>query len=577
MKKQIILKKIVLLPLCLSMVIAALNSCGTRDFGLDTKVAGISINPSGDVSIVVGQTTTLTVSVTPSNASNKSVTWSSQNTGIATVDAQTGVVTGVSAGTVIIRATAADGSGVTADKSVTVTSTEVKVTSIAINPSGDVSIGIDSTTTLTVAVTPANATNKNVTWSSQSTGIATVDDQTGVVKGVSAGTTTIRATAADGSGIYADKSVTVTTATSGSSEFGNGIVAATNFGGGSGSQTSPYLINNAQQLKKLVDDVNNGNSYASTFFKLTTDIQVTADQWIPIGYTYDLNNYFGFQGNFDGGGHKIIGMRVNSTTLYASGFFAVVDGSTIQNIGIVNANISSSGSSTVGGVGGLVGQANSATISNCYVTGAISGISKVGSLVGMIAESSNITNCYSTANINGQASTGGIAGISQYSSNSISNCYATGNITGGQEAGGIIGIVFEGSCIINNCYASGEILGTSYIGGIVGLSNANNTTISNCVAINPSIAYQDFGDRVIGMILSGTSATLSNNWASSTMILNYGSGTTTKGSNQTGGADCDAIPTASWWTIFVSNGGPGWSSSVWYFADGQFPILQWQR
>ena len=86
------------------------------------KVTGITINPEGGVSVNVGETTTLTASVTPANATNKSVTWSSLHTNVATVDALTGVVTGVSTGTATICATAADESGVTAEKGVTVTS-----------------------------------------------------------------------------------------------------------------------------------------------------------------------------------------------------------------------------------------------------------------------------------------------------------------------------------------------------------------------------------------------------------------------------------------------------------------------
>ena len=83
-------------------------------------VSDITINPEGNVSVEVGKTTLLTASVIPSNATNTDVTWSSINTSIATVDAQSGVVTGLNAGTATIRATAVDGSGVSADKSVTV-------------------------------------------------------------------------------------------------------------------------------------------------------------------------------------------------------------------------------------------------------------------------------------------------------------------------------------------------------------------------------------------------------------------------------------------------------------------------
>ena len=176
----------------------------------EMKVSGITISPSGDVSVEAGKTITLTATVTPADAANKTITWNSLNTDIATVIAQSGVVTGISAGTATIRATASDGSGVTANKNVTVTPEVIKVTGITISPSSTVTVEAGKTTTLTATVTPSNANNRSVTWNSLNTGIATVNAQSGVVTGVSAGTATIRATAADGSGITANKSVIVT-------------------------------------------------------------------------------------------------------------------------------------------------------------------------------------------------------------------------------------------------------------------------------------------------------------------------------------------------------------------------------
>jgi len=93
----------------------------------EMKVSGITISPSDDVSVVEGKTITLTATVTPVDAANKTITWDADNTGIATVNAQTGVVTGVSVGTTTIRATATDGSGVTAGKNVTVLKADSEV------------------------------------------------------------------------------------------------------------------------------------------------------------------------------------------------------------------------------------------------------------------------------------------------------------------------------------------------------------------------------------------------------------------------------------------------------------------
>ncbi len=87
--------------------------------GVAVPVTGVALNKTTDT-IAVGGSDTLTATVTPSNASNKSVTWASDNTAVATVDAA-GKVTGVAVGTAAITATTADG-GFTATCAATVTS-----------------------------------------------------------------------------------------------------------------------------------------------------------------------------------------------------------------------------------------------------------------------------------------------------------------------------------------------------------------------------------------------------------------------------------------------------------------------
>ena len=158
----------------------------------DIKVTGIKL--SGTAAVAAGAATQITATVTPANATNKTVTWSSSDTKIATVDAN-GKVTGVKAGKVTITATAKDGSGVKGTISVTVTA-PVKVTSVKVTGTSTVNVG--STVKLTATVSPSTATNKEVTWKSSNTAVATVDAN-GNVKGIKAGTATITATAKDGS------------------------------------------------------------------------------------------------------------------------------------------------------------------------------------------------------------------------------------------------------------------------------------------------------------------------------------------------------------------------------------------
>lgn len=158
-------------------------------------VTGVSITPA-TATVNVGETTTLSAVFTPANASNQNVTWTSSNTSVATVNAS-GVVTGVSEGNATITVTTADG-GYTATATITVI--PVPVTGVSLNASNitlTVLDGVADTQQLTATIAPSNATNKNVTWTSSNTSVATVSN-TGLVTAVGRGTTTITVTTADG-------------------------------------------------------------------------------------------------------------------------------------------------------------------------------------------------------------------------------------------------------------------------------------------------------------------------------------------------------------------------------------------
>ena len=170
----------------------------------DIPVTGVTVTPTTG-SIAVGETLTLTASIAPSDATDKSVTWGTSDDSVATVS-DAGVVTGVSAGSATITVTTTDG-GFSATCAVTVTGETVAVTGVEVAPTSD-SIAVNETLTLTATVAPENATNKAVTWSSSSDAIATVTDE-GVVTGVSAGEATITVTTEDG-GFTATCAITVT-------------------------------------------------------------------------------------------------------------------------------------------------------------------------------------------------------------------------------------------------------------------------------------------------------------------------------------------------------------------------------
>ncbi len=156
------------------------------------SVSGVSLNHvSAEITNETG--IQLVATVSPSNATNKNVSWSSDKPGIASVD-QSGNVTGVSAGTAIITVTTEDGNK-TATCEVTVTMI-VHVTGVSLDHTSlDLHPGEQDSLTATVA--PSNASNKNVTWSTNASSVATVNN--GTVTAVSAGTATITVTTEDGS------------------------------------------------------------------------------------------------------------------------------------------------------------------------------------------------------------------------------------------------------------------------------------------------------------------------------------------------------------------------------------------
>ena len=135
--------------------------------------------------------TTLVATVKPDDATDKSVTWSSSNTSIATVD-QSGKVTAVKEGSATITARA---SNKQATCSVTVKKKVIAVTSVTLNKT-ELSLNKGQSETLTATVKPDNATDKSVTWSSSNTAVATVDSN-GKVTAVAGGNATITAKAGD--------------------------------------------------------------------------------------------------------------------------------------------------------------------------------------------------------------------------------------------------------------------------------------------------------------------------------------------------------------------------------------------
>ena len=177
---------------------------GTPSGDVTYKVTKVELSQSA-LTLDVGGSETLTATITPSNATNKKVTWSSEPNNIVSItpdenDSKKAIITATGTGTTTIKATV---DGKTAECSVTVNqATTTPVTSVTLDKS-TLSLIEDENEQLTATVEPSNATNKAVTWSSSDSSIVTVavdqtDNTKATVKALKEGSATITATTADG-------------------------------------------------------------------------------------------------------------------------------------------------------------------------------------------------------------------------------------------------------------------------------------------------------------------------------------------------------------------------------------------
>ncbi|MCH5196758.1 MAG: hypothetical protein J1F28_08585 [Oscillospiraceae bacterium] len=284
------------------------------------------------------------------------------------------------------------------------------------------------------------------------------------------------------------------------------------FDGGDGSEGNPYLISAAEQLKKLSEDVNGGESYEGVSFRLTQDIDLGGNennQWTSIGYIYEYEDFkqemplirveYSFSGIFDGGGHKITGLYINAPNDNYLGLFGIVGASgTVKNLGV---------DGTLSGemyVGSIAGQ-NKGRISNCYSKCNIESDSyRVGGIAGINEYGAVIESCYNAGDLSNCSYLGGIVG---YNSGAVTDCYNTGVISGNNTVGGIVGGNIGGNVV--NCYNNGKVSGSSYIGAVMGYLSSG--TDSNCYYLDTCCAAGT-GTSTARDGLEGIVSSLGNEW-----------------------------------------------------------------
>ncbi|MBP3490628.1 flagellin [bacterium] len=137
-------------------------------------------------------------------------------------------------------------------------------------------------------------------------------------------------------------------------------------------------------------------------------------------------------------------------------------------------------------VGGLIGDGYAMKeIKNCYSTGdVIAKGSFVGGIIGRTSNSNDtdITGCYSTGNISGVERVGGVMGLCD-TILSLSDCYSTGNISGQKDVGGVVGYLYWMRGPMTGCSSQGRVSGDTNIGGLVGqISSYQDLSIDNCIS-----------------------------------------------------------------------------------------------
>ena len=177
-----------------SCTVTVINDNSNNNNNTNIEITNISLNKN-TTTIKIGNTETLHVTINPSNATNKNITWNTSDFNI--VNVSNGIITAKSTGTATITATTSNGK--TASCIVTVitdnNNTNIEVTDITLNKN-KISLKIGNTETLQATINPSNATNKNIIWNTSDSNIVTVSN--GIITAKAKGTAIITATTSNG-------------------------------------------------------------------------------------------------------------------------------------------------------------------------------------------------------------------------------------------------------------------------------------------------------------------------------------------------------------------------------------------
>ncbi len=277
--------------------------------------------------------------------------------------------------------------------------------------------------------------------------------------------------------------------------------------------------------------------------------------FVPIG-----SNAAPYSATFNGMGHTVNGLTINTPTVAYVGLFGEMGTATLENVGVTNAQISGAYD-----VGGLVGSTNGAgsNISDVYVSGAItsSGFESVGGITGY--NSGTITNAYSTANVNAAANVTYVGGLVGYNIGTINEAYSSGLVNAGAgstNVGGLVG--FNGHTVVNSFWDTTTSGQTSSSGG-TGETTATLLNASTYLGAGWSIGTDPTADTWV--ILTGQtrpmlgmeySTTITN--AHQLQLIDLNATTLATGYTVANNIDATGTSNASdVWGTSTTNGGAG--------------------
>ncbi len=342
---------------------------------------------------------------------------------------------------------------------------------------------------------------------------------------------------------------------------------------GTGTHEDPFLVSNALELGAMV--YYDPNAY----YRLAASIDLLGTNW-------GLAVIPWFSGTFDGNDHAILHLTITGGSHV--GLFGQLDSkATIKDLGVVDVNISGSGSDigglvgsngglvthcystgTVGGmgntVGGLVGYVDCGIVTHCCSAGTVVGGNCVGGLVGSTYGAA-ITASFSGGSVSGQYCVGGLVGDSR---SSIAACYSSASVTGDHDVGGLVGDNdYDGRSwgSIANSYSTGAIRGNDEVGGLVGWNLGQLVDCYSTGAIRGN-------DEVGGLVGSDYSREMG--WG--TVIACFWD-IETSGQMTSDGGDGKTTAEMQDPNTFIATGWDFAPNDVWFEpAGGGYPILWWQ-